>query len=247
MNLNWSYRPETLKSEILLWFFGPCCLEFWRITSINKRELLPCSSKLCASILSHPWFKFELPPENAQIVISSARVTSQFDRWPKNYRALLLCHFKFCASFHSHLWIQIGVTVRKCPNWAKVCFDFCDLDLWSLTLTLRMAITSVNGNYSWKFHDDTMLGTLWKRCSWQTNGYRDRQTDRQTGGRGRSAWSMPKRAQNVRRAVSTHPGLVMHISVDKIGYHCCFFYVHAVPNHYLNHVIINDAPWYNIQ
>ena len=42
---------------------------------------------------------------------------------------------------------------------AKLGFDLCDLDLWPLTLTFRMDITFVIGNHSWKFHDDTMMGT----------------------------------------------------------------------------------------
>ena len=37
-----------------------------------------------------------------------------------------------------------------------------------------MNITYVNGNNSWKFHDDTMTGTLWKKV-WQA----DRRVDRQ--------------------------------------------------------------------
>ena len=79
----------------------------------------------------------------------------------KNKRALLLCYFKLCASFRSHWWIQ---TVRSySPETAKLGFDLCDLDLWPLTLTFCMDITFVNGNNYWKFHDDTMTGTLWKR------------------------------------------------------------------------------------
>ena len=45
------------------------------------------------------------------------------------------------------------------PETAKWGPDLCDLDLWPLTLTFRMDITSVNGNNFWKFHDDTMTGT----------------------------------------------------------------------------------------
>ena len=41
---------------------------------------------------------------------------------------------------------------------------------WPLTLTFCMDITSVIGNHSWKFHDDTMRGTLWKRCHRRTDG-----------------------------------------------------------------------------
>ena len=37
---------------------------------------------------------------------------------------------------------------------AKLGFDLCDLDLSPLTLTFCMDITSINGNKSWKFHDD---------------------------------------------------------------------------------------------
>ena len=50
--------------------------------------------------------------------------------------------------------------------------DLCDLDLWPLTLTFCMDITFVNGNNSWKFCDDTMTATWWKRCK--------RRTDRRT-------------------------------------------------------------------
>ena len=45
------------------------------------------------------------------------------------------------------------------PETAKLGFDLCDLDLWPMTLTFRMDITSVIGNHSWKCHDDTMMGT----------------------------------------------------------------------------------------
>ena len=42
---------------------------------------------------------------------------------------------------------------------AKLGFDLCDIDLWPLTLTICLDITSVNGINSWKFHDDTMMET----------------------------------------------------------------------------------------
>ena len=60
------------------------------------------------------------------------------------------------------------------PETAKWGHDLCDLDLWPLTLTFCMDITSVIGNYSWKFHEDTITGTLSKRCHTRT----DRRTDR---------------------------------------------------------------------
>ena len=63
------------------------------------------------------------------------------------------------------------------PETAKLGFDFCDLDLWLLTLSVCMDNTSVNAINSWKIHDDTMMETQWK-CV--TDGPTDRQTDRQT-------------------------------------------------------------------
>ena len=38
-------------------------------------------------------------------------------------------------------------------------FYLCDLDLWPLTSTFSMDVTSAIGNNSWKFYDDTMMGT----------------------------------------------------------------------------------------
>ena len=47
---------------------------------------------------------------------------------------------------------------------AKLGFDLCGLDLWPLTLAFCIYITIVSGNNSWNCHDDTMAGTLSKRC-----------------------------------------------------------------------------------
>ena len=121
-------------------------------------------------------FKLELQSGNA---LFGSKFFALCDReiWRmtlQNNRAPLLCHSKLCVSFCSHLWIQTGVTIWKRPKWGKICFDLCELDLWPLTMTFCMDITFVNGNNSWKFHDDPMTGTLWKRCH--------RRTDRQTDG-----------------------------------------------------------------
>ena len=81
------------------------------------------------------------------------------------------------------------------PETAKWGHDLCDLDLWPLTLTFLMDITFVIGNNSWKFHDDTMMGTLSKRCHRRTDGQTDRQTDGQTEIAILKAWSQLKRRQ----------------------------------------------------
>ena len=64
----------------------------------------------------------------------------------KKNREPILCYFRLCSSFHSHRSNQSGIMVRKRLNWVLTC----------LTLTFCMSITFVNGNNSWKFHDDTM-------------------------------------------------------------------------------------------
>ena len=71
--------------------------------------------------------------------------------------------------------------------------DLCDLDLWPLTLTFCMDLTLVQCDNSWKFHDDTMMGTWSKRCDRRTDGQTDRQTDRRTENTiHRAAWSQLK-------------------------------------------------------
>ena len=72
------------------------------------------------------------------------------------------------------------------PETVKLGVDLCDLDLWPLTLTFCMDVTFVIGNNSWKFHDDTMMGTWWKRCHGRTDRQTDRQTDWQTDGQNQS-------------------------------------------------------------
>ena len=45
------------------------------------------------------------------------------------------------------------------PESAKLGYDLCDLDIWSMTLTFCMDITFVSCYNSWKFCDDTMTET----------------------------------------------------------------------------------------
>ena len=75
------------------------------------------------------------------------------------------------------------------PETVKLGVDLCGLDLWPLTLTFCMEVTFVIVNDSWKFHDDTMMGTWWKGCDRRT----DRRTDRQTDWTSHiAAWSQLK-------------------------------------------------------
>ena len=108
----------------------------------------------------------------------------------KNNRAPLLSNIKhFCiisSSYVNSNWSYSQETV-------KLGYDLCDLDLWPMTLTFCMDITSVIGNNSWKFRDDTM-----KRV-WQTDGRTDRQTDRRKDWTiHRAAWSQLKTQNTIR-------------------------------------------------
>ena len=100
-------------------------------------------------------------------------MTLKFEGWPW----ITIGHLFYAPSSFLHHFRAIGV-FQKCPNWEKICFD-----LWPLTLTFPVAIIFIDGNNSWKFHDDTMTETLWKRC--------DGQTDRTAHG----AWSQLKTGQ----------------------------------------------------
>ena len=73
----------------------------------------------------------------------------------ENNRAPLLSNIKLSVSFHYHMWIQTEVTVRKRLSWVVTSVTFT----FDLTLTFCMDVTLVLGEKSWKFHDDTMMGT----------------------------------------------------------------------------------------
>ena len=107
----------------------------------------------------------------------------------KDNRAPLLTHQALCiisSPYVNSNW-SYG---RETAKWGQ---DLCDLDLWPLTLTFCMDITSVNGSNSWKFQDDTMTGTLSKGCDGRTDGQTGRQTDGQTEiGVLTAAWSQLK-------------------------------------------------------
>ena len=126
-------------------FFGPCDLKIWRMTSKKIGHLFYTTLRFAYYFVAICGFKLEL---QAKIIPFSAHVTLKFDGWHRKNRALL-CHCKLCVLLHSHMWIQTGVTPQKRPNWGKIRFDLCDLDLWPLTLNVHMDMTFINGNNSW--------------------------------------------------------------------------------------------------
>ena len=156
-------------------FFVPCALKPWRMTLKNNRASLLCYFKLCASFHSHQWIQTGVTvwkcPIQVKIGNLLSRVTLKFDGWPWKTIGHPIYDTSSFVHHFSHWSIQTEVTVRKRPNWGKICFDLCDLDLWLLTLTVCMDITFINGNNSWKFHDDliSMTGKLWKKCHRRTD------------------------------------------------------------------------------
>ena len=67
---------------------------------------------------------------------------------PKHYQAICIISSSYMNSNWSYS-----------PETVKLGCDLCDLNLWPLTLTFCMDVTSVTGNNSWSLHDDTMMGT----------------------------------------------------------------------------------------
>ena len=132
-------------------------------------------------------FKLELQSGNAQSVSNSDifravwpwnltdNLEKQWGTSPKHHQAICIISSSYMNSNWSYS-----------PETVKLCCDLCDLDLWHLTLTSCMDLTLVLGDNSWKFHDDTMMGTSSKRCDRRTG----RQTDRPTENTiHRAAWS----------------------------------------------------------
>ena len=131
----------------------------WNLTDDleNNRAPLLCYFKRCASFRSHWCIQTGVTVQKRPIWVKIDNFFSLCDlkiRWMtlENNRAPLPSNIKLCASFH-HMWIQTGVTVRKRLSWV----------LTSVTLTFDLEIMhgppSVIGKNSWKFHDDTMMGT----------------------------------------------------------------------------------------
>ena len=92
----------------------------------------------------------------SKLAIFLSLLTLKLDRWP--WKTIGLSPMP-----HHALYIISLPYVKSnwscCSETAKLGFDLCDLDLWYLTLTFWMDISSVDGNNSWTFCDDTMRGT----------------------------------------------------------------------------------------
>ena len=134
--------------------------------------------------------KLELESGNAQSGSSSTLFRAV---WPWNLTDDLEKQYGTSPKHHQAICIISSSYVNSnwsySPETVKLGVDLCDLGIWPLTLTFCMAVTFVIGNNSWKFHDDTMMGTWWKR----SDGRTDRRTDGRTDWTSHiAAWSQLK-------------------------------------------------------
>ena len=107
------------------WFFSPCDLEIWYMTSKNNRAPLLYYIKLCVSFQIHRWIQTEvtLRKRSIRVEIGNFFVRFDLDIWwitLENNRAPLLHYIKLCASFQIHRWIETEATVRKRSIWVKI-------------------------------------------------------------------------------------------------------------------------------
>ena len=137
-----------------------CELEIWRITFKNNRAPLLCYFKLCAAFRSHWWIQTGVTVRKRPIWVKidgflavwpwnlTDDLEKQKGTSPKHYQAICIISSSYVISNWSYR-----------PETVKLGCDLCDLDLWPLTLTVCMDVTSFTGNNSWKFHDGTMMET----------------------------------------------------------------------------------------
>ena len=150
-------RPIWVKIDVFcpMW---PWNMEIWQMTLKKNRATSSFVHHFIAiaEFIAICWsYSPEMPNLSQNRRIFSC-VTLKFDWWPwktlsnspKQHKALCI----IASSCMNSNW-SYG------PETAKLVVDLCYLDLWPLTLTFCMDVTSVIGDNSWKFHDDTMMVT----------------------------------------------------------------------------------------
>ena len=105
-------------------------------------------------------FKLELQSGNTQ---SGSNSTIFSAVWPWNLTDDLEKQQGTSPKQHQAICIISSLYVNSnwsnSPETVKLGCDLCDLDLWPPTLTFCMDVTLVLCDNSWKFHDETMMGT----------------------------------------------------------------------------------------
>ena len=127
-----------LKLDPNHWFFSPCDLEIWWITSKNNRAPLLYYIKLCASFQIHQWNKTEVTVRKRSIRVKigdfMSSVTLKIDGWPWKIIGRLFYttssfvhHFKAIGEFKLKLQsgnAQFGSrSAICCPVWPSNLMD----------------------------------------------------------------------------------------------------------------------------
>ena len=168
----------------------------WNLTDDLEKNRAPLlrNFKHCASSHSHQWIKTGVTVRKHQMRV---KIGDFCPLWPWNLTDDLEKRLDTSSKPHQALCIISSPYVNSywsnSPETAKLVFDLYGVYLWPLTLLFCMDITFVYGNYTWKFHDDTMRRTLSKMCDSRTERRTDGWTDRRTAWNiHRAAWSQLK-------------------------------------------------------
>ena len=96
-----------LKIDPYHWFFSPCHLEIWWMTSKNNRAPLLYYIKLFSSFQIHWWIQTEVTVRKlirVKIGDFLSRVTFKFDKWPWK----TIGHLFYATSSFVHHFVAIG-------------------------------------------------------------------------------------------------------------------------------------------
>ena len=156
----WIQTGLTVRKRPIWVLFSRVTLKFGRWPWKTIGHLSYATSSFVHHFVATGEFKLELQFGNAQFGSKSIIFLSV---WPWNLTDDLEKQKGTSSKQHQDLRIISSSYVNSIwshsPETAKLGVDLCDLDLWPLTLTFCMDVTSVIGNKSWKFHDDTMVRT----------------------------------------------------------------------------------------
>ena len=159
MNSNWRYNPETLEfGSKLAFFLSRVTLKFdeWPLKTIGR---LFYTIPGFMHHFSHGWIQTGITVRKKTQFGSKSTIVLAV--WPRNLTddlennrtPLHKEHKAMCIISSSYM----NSNSSYGPETTKLGVDLCDLDLWRPFAWT--SLLSSPGNNSWKFHEDTMMGT----------------------------------------------------------------------------------------
>ena len=133
-------RKRSIRVRIR-YFFSPCDLEIWWMTSKNNRAPLLYRFKRCASFHSHRWIQTKVIVRKRSIRVKSgvilSRVTLKSHGWPWK----TIGHLFYVISSFKHNFIAIGELKLKLQSgnaqFGSKSAIFCPVWPWNLTVDLE--------------------------------------------------------------------------------------------------------------